>query len=81
MNDLHSQDKAPQQAAPEQIEVAPGTLSLLGGAALGAPLVGAVLDAYLKDRGHDPSKKWRLVLTGAVIVSDDEAPAPGAVLP
>jgi hypothetical protein len=63
---------APEPAPPaEQLEIAPGTLALLGDVAFGAPLVPALLDAYLKDRGHDPARRWKLKLLGAVIVSDD----------
>jgi hypothetical protein len=60
-----------------QIEVAPGTLALLGDVVFGAPLVPALLNAYLTDRGHDTSRPWKLKLLGAVIVSDEAAPVPG----
>ena len=78
MDDLNSQDRTP----PEQIEVAPGTLALLGDVVFGAPLVPAILDAYLRDRGHPPDRKWKLKLLGAVIVADaaeqEEPPRLGA---
>lgn len=59
---------------PERHDVAPGTLALLADLMFGAPLVPKVLDAYLRDRGLDPARRWRLVLTGAAVVEDD-APA------
>lgn len=75
MEALTSQNRHPPSVAPEQIEVAPGTLALLDEVVFGSPLVPKLLDAYLRDRGHDPARKWKLRLLGAVIVSDDEEPA------
>jgi hypothetical protein len=59
----------------ERLALEAGTLALLADLMFGAPLVPKVLDAYLKDRGADPDRRWRLVLTGAEVVADEDAPA------
>lgn len=59
---------------PERLTVGPGTLALLGEAMFGAPLVGRLLDAYLRDRGRDPAARWVLVITGAEIVQAPPEP-------
>lgn len=81
MHDLNSQDtpaadrrgwELPRpKDTPEQIEVGPGTLGLIADFATQGLLVRMALDAHILDKGHDPAKKWKLRLLGAVIVSDD----------